>query len=135
MTLPGGNTHKDCVDESPTAMKVGPCAQRVNLKCCNTSKSKKDALCSRCSFDPAFTSAVGRRVCVCVFVYMRVRVCVSSGGLFEASLMVSLVLSRKRLSVYWMSSSRCSRSPHGCVSARLTASTCGRASVPLNVFR
>lgn len=73
-TLPGGNTHQDCVDQTPAAMKVSPHTQRVNLKCCNTSESKKDTLCSCCSFDLAFTSAVGRHVslcvctCVCMFV-------------------------------------------------------------------
>lgn len=131
-TLSGGNTHQDCVDQTPAAMKVSPRAQRVNLKCCNTSKSKKDALCSCCSFDLAFTSAVGRHVSVCV--YMCVHVCVSSGGLFEASLMVSLVLSRKHLSVHWMSSSRCFHCPLGCVRARLLASACERTSVLLYVF-
>lgn len=70
-------------------------------------------------------------------MHVRVCVCVSSGKLFEASLMVSLVLSRKHLSVHWMSSSRCSHNSPGCVCACLTVSIweCMSVCVCMSVFR
>lgn len=71
------------------------------------------------------------RVCV----YACVCVCVSSGGLFEAPPTVSLVLSRKRLSAHWMSSSRCSANPAGCVRAGRAVDVCARGRVSLCLDR
>lgn len=105
--LPSWRYTQRCVDETPAAMKVN-----LDLKCCNTFRIELFAPPSATS-DPTFY--LGRLVCACV--YACVCVCVSSGGLFEAPLMVSLVLSGKRLSARWMSSSRCCRGSAGCVCA------------------
>lgn len=82
-----------CVYEMLVEKKPRPCAWRVNLKCCNTLERKETLFVPIARLIwPLPLQPRGVHVCVCV--------CVSRGGPFEASLMVLLVLSRKRLPVH-----------------------------------
>lgn len=102
--------------------------ESVEMKRCE--RRKRTLVLSKLTSSDAITVGAKRRPLFAPLIWSGLYlcgqvmcVCVKSGRPFEAALVVHLMLSRKRLPVHRMSSSRCSHNSRGCVSGR-ARSTC-----------